>query len=86
MGIKVVFRDLGTQLDKRSNDLAPLLVRQADHHHFFYCWVQGEHVFDFRRADVFAAGDDQVIDTPRDEQIALPIEVADVTGEIPSVT
>ena len=47
--------------------------------------MQRQAAFDLDRRDVLAAGDDHVIDPPRDEQVALGIEIPGVPGEIPAV-
>ncbi|MNY67935.1 hypothetical protein D3C86_2056140 [compost metagenome] len=40
VGIQFAFADLGTQLDEGGDGLAPLFVRQTDHHHFLDGGVQ----------------------------------------------
>src|SRR5262249_21204676 len=47
--------------DQRRHRLAPLLVRHADHRHHGDVGMGGDHVLDFTREDVEAAGYDHVL-------------------------
>ena len=65
--------------------LAPVLMRRADDGAGCYGRVGGNHAFHFNAVDVFAAGDDHVLDTVYDEYIAVFIHAPTVTGVHPAV-
>ena len=70
--------------DERDHALAPSLVRLADHGHVGHVRVAGQRVLHFDRVDVLPAADDHVVDAAGHEQVARLVEVAHVTGEVPS--
>ncbi len=47
--------------------------------------MQRQAAFDFDRRDIFAAGDNEVVDAPGDEEIAVGVNKPGVAGEIPAV-
>ena len=77
--------DRAAALDEGGDDLAPALVGKADHRHFGHGGMQRQAALDLDRRDVLAAGDDHVVDTAGDEQVAVRVEVAGVAGEVPAL-
>ena len=69
----------------REHPLAPAVVGRADHRHLVDARVAREHVFDFERMDVLAAGHDHVVEPAVDPEIAVVIEVAGVACVVPPV-
>src|SRR4051794_8199810 len=79
-------RNGGGALDEGRDDLAPALVRKADHRDLRYGRVQRKAALDLHRRHVLAARDDHVVDPAGDKQGAIGVEVAAVAGEVPAVT
>src|SRR3989337_2729861 len=58
--------------------LAVLGIGHADDLHVSDGWVGVEELLDLARVDVLAAPDDHVLDAPRDGEVALVVEDAEV--------
>ena len=83
--VELVGLDRGAALDEGGDDLAPALVRQADHRDLGHARVQRQAGFDLDRRNVLAAGDDHVVDAAGDEDVAVGVDEAGVAGEIPAL-
>ncbi len=82
---EIRFGDLAVGSDEREDDLAPLLVGHADHADVLDGRVAREHVLDGRGVDVLAAGDDDVVGTTGDDDVAVVLFVDRIAGEEPAV-
>src|SRR5690606_2145677 len=58
-------------------------IRQADHRCFSDAGAQRQATLDLDRRYVLAAGDNHVIDTSRDEQVAVGVDITAVAREVP---
>src|ERR1700733_1777955 len=83
--IEFGFADLCLAFDKGGDDLAPFLVGKADDGDLEHSRVQRKTAFDFDRGDVFATGDDHVVDAAGDEEIAFAVNETRVAGKVPSL-
>src|SRR3954463_8039003 len=72
------------QLDERAGHLAPFGIRLGDHGCEQHCRMLVEHVLDFDRGDVLATGDDDVLGTVLDDDVAVLVEHAEVAGVKPA--
>src|SRR6266700_7884625 len=68
---EILLGDGASAFHKGRDDLAPFLVVEANNGDFENGRVQRKTAFDLDRRDVFAPGDDHVVDTAGDEQIAI---------------
>ena len=59
-------------------------MRQSDHGDLGHRRMQREERLNLCWQHVLAAGDDHVVDTAGNEDIAVAVGIADIAGEIPS--
>ena len=71
--------------DERRDELAPLLVGDADHGDLGDVGVLEDGVLDLDRRDVLAAGDDDVLLAVRDRDVAELVDRPAVAGVEPAV-
>ena len=72
-------------LHKGRDDLAPSLIGKTDDGDFEHGRVKRKTAFDLDRRDIFAAGNDHVVDAAGHEQIAIAVDETGVAGKIPAV-
>src|SRR5262249_15669154 len=77
--------DRGAALDEGGNDLAPALFGQSDQGDFRGGDMQRWAGLNFDRRYVFAAGDDHIVDSAGDEDVAVAVDKAGVAGEVPAL-
>ena len=85
VGDEVLLRggvDVRVEHDERRDELAPLLVGDADHRDLAHRVVRHQGVLDLDRGDVLAAGDDDVLLAVGDRDVAV-LERAAVAGVEP---
>ena len=70
--------------DEGRHHLSPFWILGADYRRFHDIRMPGEHVFHLGRIDVLPAGDNHVVDAPRNENISVRILIAHVAREVPS--
>ena len=75
----------GLHAHEAGDDLAPSVVRQADHGDLRHIGVLQQRVLDFGREQVLAAPDNHLLHPPGNAQIALPVERAEVARMQPAV-
>ena len=75
----------GAGHDEGHHALAPPVVGLADHRDVPHLGMPRQDLLDLDRMDVLAAADDHVVDAARDEEIAVPVDIAHVAGEVPAV-
>src|SRR5262245_66594858 len=66
--------------DRGGDEFAPFLIRDAEHGGFSDGRMLEEHRLHLRRIDVLATGDDNVLDAIENEEEAVGIAIADVSG------
>ena len=71
--------------DDRRHLLAPARVRRADDRDVGDVGVRAQHRLDLGRRHVLAAGDDEVLHAPGDEEVAVGVAAAEVAGVEPAV-
>src|SRR5438093_10896598 len=74
-----------TELHERLRELAGSFIRLADHSGVGDGRMFAEHRFDLRRPDAESFVLDELLLAVDDEDVALLVDLADVTGEEPSV-
>ena len=75
----------GTRHHDRGDVLAEHLVRHADDGRFEDRRVLVQHLLDLARVDVVAAADDHLLLAIDEEQVAVLVEVAEITGGEPAL-
>src|SRR3954466_1847655 len=85
MVVEVTVGDLGTPLDESGDNLAPPLVRQADHGDLRDGGMKRQTALDLDRRDILAAGDDHVIDASRDVDVPVLVRIAGIAGQVPTL-
>src|ERR1700730_1149083 len=83
---EILLADRPLSFHEGGNNLAPFLISEADDGDFEYRRMQRKAAFDLDWRDVFASGDDHVIDAAGDEHISVAVDKAGVAGEIPSIS
>ncbi len=71
--------------DVSHRHLVPFGIKPADHAAFNHIGMLQQHPLDFRRIDVFAPGNDQVLLAVVHPEIAVRVAAADVAGAIPAI-
>src|SRR5208282_2159899 len=83
---ELLLGDRPLALYKGRDDLAPLLVGEADDGNVEHGRMQRKTAFDLDRRDVLASGNDHVVDAAGNEQIAIVVDETGVASEIPAVS
>ena len=65
---------------RRLDALPPFVVRHADDSHIKDIGVAQKNLLDFGRRNVLTPANDGVVDTSRDEEISLLVEISLVAG------
>jgi len=63
--------------------MTQIRIGQADHDAGLYERVRIERRFDLRRIDIHAAADDQIRPAVNDVQIAIIVQIAEITQRLP---
>ena len=79
-------RGAGPEFDEGDRGFAPFVVRAGDDGAGGDRGMAIEGVFDFERTDVLAAGNDDVLGAILDDDIAMLVEYAEITGVKPAAS
>jgi hypothetical protein len=74
-----------SRLDVGGDGLTPFVIGNADNGGLQHGWIAGQYLFDLLGVDVFSAADDHVFGSPHQCQVAVGVEMTDVTGVHPAV-
>ena len=71
--------------DERRDDAAPFRIGQSHDRRFLHARTPVEHLLDFARIDVLAAGDDHVVDAAAKIEEAFAVPADEIAGIEPAV-
>ena len=70
----------GHQSDHRLDRFTPLRIGHTDDGDFIHGRVLHQHLFDLARIDILATADNQVFGAVHEKEIALLVEITQITG------